>query len=401
MQTTDPRRTPRPDSDAHTPKPDAAGRPRPARRRAPQRRGPSQSTLVFAAVLVVIVLVAVLVLVLVSRHDRAPKNDPAAQATPTAQVTEQDTVLAEAKHLAAQYDYDKAIAAVTGFAGWENVPELQQADGSTKYVAGDIYLPAGKKPIVLSQDDVCYYEYMTDSDSDGKPDKGGDGFASRLLVKDGKLTCEYVDADGQTLYGSYDLVPLLDDFLDQHPDFSYRGARATIAVTGYQGAFGYRISNDYKEKLGDEAFAQACTDARAVADALRAEGYTIASHSYGHLTYGDISPERLASDAQKWNDQIAAVIGETDVLLYPFGSDISGVEAYKGAKFDTLYGLGFRYFCNVDSAEHWVQIHDGYVRQGRRNIDGYRMYYQSNLLDDLFDTKTVWDDARPTPVPKI
>lgn len=401
MQTTDPRRTPRPDSDAHTPKPDAADRPRPARRRAPQRRGPSQSTLVFAAVLVVIVLVAVLVLVLVSRHDRAPKNDPAAQATPTAQVTEQDTVLAEAKHLAAQYDYDKAIAAVTGFAGWENVPELQQADGSTKYVAGDIYLPAGKKPIVLSQDDVCYYEYMTDSDSDGKPDKGGDGFASRLLVKDGKLTCEYVDADGQTLYGSYDLVPLLDDFLDQHPDFSYRGARATIAVTGYQGAFGYRISNDYKEKLGDEAFAQACTDARAVADALRAEGYTIASHSYGHLTYGDISPERLASDAQKWNDQIAAVIGETDVLLYPFGSDISGVEAYKGAKFDTLYGLGFRYFCNVDSAEHWVQIHDGYVRQGRRNIDGYRMYYQSNLLDDLFDTKTVWDDARPTPVPKI
>lgn len=483
MQTTDPRRTPRPDSDERTPKPDAAGRPCPARRRAPQRRGPSQSTLVFAAVLVVIVLVAVLVLVLVSRHDRAPKNDPAAQATPTAQVTEQDTVLAEAKHLAAQYDYDKAIAAVTGFAGWESVPELQQAkadfeaqkaqavryadpttiphiffhtliadtarafdgdpeqggynqfmatikefnavlqrlyergfvlvdihdvagpqqqaDGSTKYVAGDIYLPAGKKPIVLSQDDVCYYEYMTDSDGDGKPDKGGDGFASRLLVKDGKLTCEYVDADGQTLYGSYDLVPLLDDFLDQHPDFSYRGARAIIAVTGYQGAFGYRISNDYKEKLGDEAFAQACTDARAVADALRAEGYTIASHSYGHLTYGDISPERLAGDAQKWNDQIAAVIGETDVLLYPFGSDISGVEAYKGAKFDTLYGLGFRYFCNVDSAEHWVQIHDGYVRQGRRNIDGYRMYYQSNLLDDLFDTKTVWDDARPTPVPKI
>lgn len=483
MQTTDPRRTPRPDSEERTPKPDAADRPRPARRRAPQRRGPSQSTLVFAAVLVVIVLVAVLVLVLVSRHDRAPKNDPAAQTTPTAQVTEQDNVLAEAKHLAAQYDYDKAIAAVTGFAGWENVPELQQAkadfeaqkaqavryadpttiphiffhtliadtarafdgdpeqggynqfmatikefnavlqslyergfvlvdihdvagpqqqaDGSTKYVAGDIYLPAGKKPIVLSQDDVCYYEYMTDSDSDGKPDKGGDGFASRLLVKDGKLTCEYVDADGQTLYGSYDLVPLLDDFLDQHPDFSYRGARATIAVTGYQGAFGYRISNDYKEKLGDEAFAQACTDARAVADALRAEGYTIASHSYGHLTYGDISPERLAGDAQKWNDQISAVIGETDVLLYPFGSDISGVEAYKGAKFDTLYGLGFRYFCNVDSAEHWVQIHDGYVRQGRRNIDGYRMYYQSNLLDDLFDTKTVWDDARPTPVPKI
>lgn len=126
MQTTDPRRTPRPDSGECTPKPDAAAQ-RPVNRRAPKRRGPNQSMLVFAAVLAVIVLAAVLVLVLMSRHNRAPKDDPAAQVTPTAQVTAQDTVLTEAKHLAAQYDYDKAIAAVTGFAGWENVPELQQA----------------------------------------------------------------------------------------------------------------------------------------------------------------------------------------------------------------------------------------------------------------------------------
>ena len=55
----------------------------------------------------------------------------------------------------------------------------------------------------------------------------------------------------------------------------------------------------------------------------------------------------------------------------------------------------------MDSAGYGGQSHDGYVRQGRRNIDGYLMYYQSNLLDDLFDTKTVWDNARPTPVPKI
>lgn len=89
----------------------------PVNRRAPQRRGPNQSMLVFAAVLAVIVLAAVLVLVLVSRHNRAPKDDPAAQVTPTAQITEQDTVLAEAKHLAAQYDYDKAIVTVTALPG--------------------------------------------------------------------------------------------------------------------------------------------------------------------------------------------------------------------------------------------------------------------------------------------
>ena len=71
MQTTDPRRTPRPDSEERTPKQGAAARPLPVNRRAPQRRGPNQSMLVFAAVLAVIVLAAVLVLVLVSRHNRA------------------------------------------------------------------------------------------------------------------------------------------------------------------------------------------------------------------------------------------------------------------------------------------------------------------------------------------
>ena len=56
MQTTDPRRTPRPDSEERTPKQGAAARPLPVNRRAPQRRGPNQSMLVFAAQLAVIPL---------------------------------------------------------------------------------------------------------------------------------------------------------------------------------------------------------------------------------------------------------------------------------------------------------------------------------------------------------
>ena len=40
-------------------------------------------------------------------------------------------------------------------------PAVTQADGSVRYEPGNILLPAGKKPFVLSQDDVNYYEYMT------------------------------------------------------------------------------------------------------------------------------------------------------------------------------------------------------------------------------------------------
>ena len=77
-------------------------------------------------------------------------------------------------------------------------------------------LPPGKQPFVMSQDDVCYYEYMEK-----------DGFATKMIIgEDGRPTNEMKLDDGSVLVGSYDLVPLLQDFIDEHPDFSYKGAKA-------------------------------------------------------------------------------------------------------------------------------------------------------------------------------
>ena len=39
--------------------------------------------------------------------------------------------------------------------------------------------------------------------------------------------------------------PLLQDFIDEHPDFSYKGAKAVIAFTGYNGILGYRTAASY------------------------------------------------------------------------------------------------------------------------------------------------------------
>jgi len=55
----------------------------------------------------------------------------------------------------------------------------------------------------------------------------------------------------------------------------------------------------------------------------------------------------------------------------------------------------------VDSSEYWVHIRDHYVRQGRRNLDGYRMYHWPELLTDLIDATAIFDPDRPTPVPKM
>jgi len=264
--------------------------------------------------------------------------------------------------------------------------EQVQADGSTKFVPGDIMLPEGKIPFVMSQDDVSYYNYMT-----------GDGFASKLVIgEDGYPTCEYIKDDGTVVRGDYDLVPVLERFIQEHPDFSYKGARATLAITGYDGVLGYRTC-----PTGDGYNPDDIEKAKAVADRMRECGWTFASHSWGHQLYGSISTAKLAEDAKKWDEQVKPILGDVDVLIYAHGEDIAGIGAYSGEKYEILKSYGFKYFCNVDASKAWVQVRDGYVRQGRRNLDGYRMWYGAKGLSDLFNVDDVWDSSRPTPVPPI
>ena len=249
--------------------------------------------------------------------------------------------------------------------------EVTAEDGSRHFQEGDIMLPEGKKPFVMSQDDVCYYEYMD-----------GDGFASRMIIgEDGKPTNEMKMDDGSVSVGSYDLVPLLDDFIKEHPDFSYRGAKACIAFTGYNGILGYRTdsaynTDEYKAEHPDFNFEEERANAAKVVQCLRDDGFEIASHSWGHRNMGTIPMDKFREDTDKWANEVETLTGPCDIILFPFGSDIGDWHPYdtSSERFQYLYNKGFRYFCNVDSSQYFVQIGDDYMRQGRRNLDGYRMY---------------------------
>ena len=141
--------------------------------------------------------------------------------------------------------------------------------------------------------------------------------------------------------------------------------------------------------------------AKKVADAMKAEGWLFASHTWGHQNIGQIDLDHLQTDTQKFKDNVDPLIGGTDIIIFAFGTDLTVQEDYSGDKFEYLKSVGYNYYCNVDSSQYFVQIRDRYFRQGRRNLDGYRMYYNPELLEDLFDAKEVFDPARPTPVPPM
>ncbi len=262
------------------------------------------------------------------------------------------------------------------------------ADGVEKLRKKPIYLPAGKTPFVLSQDDVNYYAYMDN-----------DGFADRLVIgEDGRPTCQYTDTDGTVSYGEYDVLPIVDNFLLKHPDFSYRGAKGILAVTGYEGALGYdtgwhmydRDNPEEAAKLKEQQEA-----AKAVADAIKADGWEFASHSYTHTDMKTNSLDKVKYDTDKWEREVEPILGETDLYIYPFGSDICDWRGYKGDKYEYLKKAGFWYFCNVDASRYWIQIKDGYMRMGRINADGERMVKTPNKLDYFFDSAKILDKTRP------
>ncbi len=301
----------------------------------------------------------------------------------------------------------------------------EQPDGTKVMRYQQILLPEGKKPFIMSVDDLSYYEYMT-----------GHGYPSKLVVReDGKVTNEMTLVDGSVVRWAFDVCPILEDFIMMHPDFSYRGGRAIAALTGYNGVLGYRTCdfwyNDaceyYEPTEANEKYKREEISgpnpnieedkkkAKEVADAMKKMGWRFASHSWGHKNLGSCSMETFNWDADMWDREVRPILGEEcDILIFPFGADFGPASVpwqvydYDGVneRYETMKSHGFDYFFNVDSSQYFMQRTDGYFRMGRRNVDGDRLWEAvyaergvegwHDRLDDLFeDASAVIDPLRP------
>ena len=263
------------------------------------------------------------------------------------------------------------------------------------YSSKPIYLPDGKMPIMITETMVNYYNYMIDGNGDGVPDKDGAGFASRLVVDEltGKIQAEMVSASGETIRGDYDLVPILEQFIEEHPDFSYRGARATLAVTGDEGIFGYRINPKVKTTKGEDYYNKEVEGAKKIVAALKAKGYELACYTYGNIDYGKKSASEIQADISSWKVEIMPVIGTLDTIVYAKSSDISATGAYTGGKYNVLTGAGFRYFIGNGTAPS-ADVTSSYVRQKRIMVTGEYMAHTAGMYTKYFDAKIVLNSLR-------
>lgn len=278
----------------------------------------------------------------------------------------------------------------------EDVWEQSTAeDGTVTYKAKPVYLPEGKKPLMLTQTNVNYNYYLIDGDGDKLPDQYGGGFASKLVYEDGVFYNEMVDESGQLVTGDFDLVPILEKFIGNNPGFSYQNARATLALTGYNGLLGYRTTASAKQDFGESAYESAVENAKKVVDALRETGYELAFYTYENMGYGEKGTPEIQLDLENYKNEMVPILGELDTIVFAQNSDIAPQGAYSGEKYEMLKAAGFTQFIGfAENGSTWADLQPDYVRQGRIMVTGTNVAHNAQWFASMFDAENVLDTAR-------
>ena len=284
--------------------------------------------------------------------------------------------------------YDKGYILVDINDVWR---ETTREDGQPKMVRNTLYLPEGKKPLILSFDDTNYYPYMLSN-----------GFAYKLVLgDDGRIASWGRDPAGnEVISRDLDAIPILDKFVEEHPDFSPFGAKGCLSLTGYEGILGYRTQTDTKSWSAEqEADRQKEREAvKPIIAELKRTGWTFGSHTWGHIRLGSKSLAEIQADTQRWNDEVASLVGPTTILFYPHGERPDGGDWQQtGPAFQYLQSQGFRVFCSVGiESFSYIKKDICAVICDRLHPDGTTLRYSRQRYLQFYDAKDIMDvDVRP------
>jgi hypothetical protein len=258
----------------------------------------------------------------------------------------------------------------------KSIYEEKVVKGKKVLTKKELLLPINKKPLIISIDDLNYYDYMIEN-----------GNVHKLIVdSEGNIATFSATPKGENVI-AYDneIIPIVDEFIKKHNDFSFQGAKGVIALTGYQGVLGYRTDN-----VDSPAYKSEKNEALKVIERLKETGWSFASHGYGHLDANKVSYNRLVKDTERWKNEVEPLIGPTPIYVYPYGSRVETGDA----KYNYLVKSGFNVLCSVGPAPYKKMMPNS-IMMDRRHIDGMALRDQRSKLLDLFDSNEVIDKIRP------
>jgi len=275
-----------------------------------------------------------------------------------------------------------------------SIADLFSKDENGIMRQNDVYLPPGKKPLILSIDDPTLHYgqrwVRSTGNSRGHFDRTRApkaGFAHRFIRDgDGELATEVVNPLGEmTITYDGDVQLILDAFVKENPEFSYRGHKGVIAATGYMGIFGYDLVDLGNEDTRKEVIA--------IVEKFKENGWLFASHSYSHNRDGFWGPDSSAGnirfDMNRWKEWMEPIVGPTNIFIAPYGFLL------RGDAMRVIVDFGYDIYCTVDLRQT-ITVNSTHAIQGRIEIGGFALARWVDTLNrDFFDVSYVKAPYRP------
>jgi len=258
-------------------------------------------------------------------------------------------------------------------------------DGNVRMVP--IMVPEGKRPLVMSFDDINYYSKNL-----------GLGICDKIIIDPatGKLAMSTMQDGKELITYDNDIVPMLEAFVEEFPDFAPFGTLGMLNLTGFDGILGYRTQRDSPNRESEiEAV-------RPIVQKLKDNGWYFASHSFGHPNMSKMSLEGWQKDLHRWQDEVAPLVGDTKIHVFAYG-DYAGAGLFQGRFTDPrmrymIDEMGFEVLCGVGRDPFFKAVGNALFCD-RFNIDGFSLRKGHRAFEGMMDPNVVYyppeRDGRP------
>ena len=258
-----------------------------------------------------------------------------------------------------------------------------ETDTNGNSIKKKIKVPVGKKPLILSFDDVNY---------DQK--KLGKGMVDKIIIdSEGNIAASTTFGKHTDISYNKEFICILESFINKNPDFSINGARGTINLTGYDGILGYRTNHSNTKNKEEEI-----KNAKLVVNKLKNLGWTFASHSYGHYHMKKITLDKFQQELDLWKNEVEPIVGETSIYVYPYGEWEVFNHGDLCEKHKLLVNYGFNLFCGVGMKTFYSYLpnKNGHkvLFMDRKCIDGTTLRANSHELYNFFNPVQILDKYR-------
>ncbi len=243
-----------------------------------------------------------------------------------------------------------------------------------------LFLPPHKKPVILSFENICF-----------PSTNPANGMTERMIINRDSRIASYSSrmSMNKRIRTDNEFVPILDTFVEEHPDFSFDNARGMICLSGENGILGYQTqhSNPLHEHEAKKA--------AKVVKKLKENGWYFACNGYYHQSLSDVTYEQVLQDAAKWKEEVASIVGSTDMYVYPLGEKEVYVQDRLSRKHQALVDAGYKMFCGIGIAPYLGNLTSGTTThtliQDRKPLDGISLRNFETEYSHLFSCYEVYD----------